>query len=574
MIVRIMFFIAVTNHEIAQNFQSNSVEWFKDGSSIITVVTDDFLSRYFEDENGFIIRSPIISSQKNKDTIFSQIKYKTDEKELIILKSTISGSSIYYHINSKGDFYCSTHISMLRKAGVPIKENSEVLPEFFIYRYVMPPNSLYKNINHLFTGGKLYIKIADGKCVIKSIDYYTPPKQNDKLNSIKFCSQEINNLLFDSVDKLSSSKNEIATLLSGGIDSSITSSICQNIFSINDSYSTGYPFEDAKLNIEKDYALSAADAFGMNHHYYEPTVDEYIKGFLEAISISEEPLHHLQTVLLHLLFKNGIPKNKKIVVHGLGAGFSFGNVTDYLYYKDKKMVKLLSKKPIKQIMLKVGGKGKVFVDTLNESTNDIPLSNPNNPLWPWHDFGSRKWVCNYFKTSEKEIIRTRYDFIKRFEDFSIYDKWSLYSLLGDEDITLSIWTKLGERNNKRLYAPFYDINVLDYVFSMPWKLKLRKQNILRKEIARQAKIPEFIVTRPKSSFGIRPERWSKKGGVFEPLIPLVSKVIDEKHIRSMQSFESKKAMTFWNMLNYAIWKRLCIENEPLEVLIEELDEVM
>jgi hypothetical protein len=30
-------------------------------------------------------------------------------------------------------------------------------------------------------------------------------------------------------------------------------------------------------------------------------------------------------------------------------------------------------------------------------------------------------------------------------------------------------------------------------------------------------------------------------------------------------------MIFWNMLNYGIWKRLFIENEPLERLVEELD---
>jgi len=91
-------------------------------------------------------------------------------------------------------------------------------------------------------------------------------------------------------------------------------------------------------------------------------------------------------------------------------------------------------------------------------------------------------------------------------------------------------------------------------------------------VARQLKIPEFIINRPKRSFGIRNEFWSEKGGVFEPLVPLASKAFEEKQIRDMQSSESNKAMTFWNMLNYAIWKRLCINNEPLELLQDELQE--
>ena len=110
------------------------------------------------------------------------------------------------------------------------------------------------------------------------------------------------------------------------------------------------------------------------------------------------------------------------------------------------------------------------------------------------------------------------------------------------------------------------------MFSIPWKLKLsRPQNKLRKEIARRGNIPEFIVTRPKRSFGISPNRWANKGGVFEPLIPLASKIFDENEIRKMQSSEPKKAMTSWNILNYSMWKRLCINNEPLEILLEELE---
>ena len=97
---------------------------------------------------------------------------------------------------------------------------------------------------------------------------------------------------------------------------------------------------------------------------------------------------------------------------------------------------------------------------------------------------------------------------------------------------------------------------------------------MRKEIARQSNLPKFIINRPKSAFGVRSKTWSMKGGVFEPLVPLASKVFDEKQIRYMQSSDPKKAMTFWNMLNYSIWKRLCINNEPLDDLIEELNEAM
>jgi asparagine synthetase B (glutamine-hydrolysing) len=576
-----MFLVAITKDGIAQNFQSVKVEEFNLHSSKITIITDRFLSKFFLEPDGFsVVESPLITTPDFRNIIFSHVRYHSAEKKLTIFKSTNSGRSIYYHINSHGDFFCSTHISMLRIAGVPIKENPGVLPEFFVYRYVMPPNSLYMNINHLFTGGRLHISIIDGICKFQSIDHFNALELDEKIKSIKKCSKIIYDYLSESIEKLRPVKDEISILMSGGKDSSVTSTICQKKFGINTSYSAGYPFEDPEFNFEKRYALSAAEVFGMTHHYYEPSTQEYLTGFLEAIALSEEPLHHLQTPLFHLLFKNAIPKDKKFIVHGQGAGFCFGNVGPYLYWREKKLTKLLSKKPMNNIYIKMSNvlnkangftKIQNYKQIINETTLNYPLYDSRNPLWSWHDFGSVDWVCHYFNVTHRDIIKSRYNFIKKFENRPIYDVWSLYSLLGDEDITLPIWHKLGEGNKKILYDPFYDLNVLNYVFSIPWKLKLsRPQNRLRNEIARRGDIPEFIIIRPKRSFGIKPDRYGGKKGVFEPLIPLASKVFDEKEIRKMQSTEEKKAMTYWNMLNYAIWKRLCINNEPLEVLLEEL----
>jgi len=552
-----MFLVSITKCEIENDFQSFIVDKFNINSSKVTVITDNFLSKCIYEENGFsVIESPLLSSSNFKDIVYSQAKYNKNENIFSIFRSTISGRPIYYHINSKGDFFCSNHISMLRKIGVPIEEN----------------------IEHLLTGGKLKLRIVDGKCTIQSIDHYNAPEQDQNLTSIKSCSKRIHYHLSESIEKLHSCKNDISVLLSGGVDSSIMCKICQDKFGINTSYSTGYPFEDQKLNIEKSYALSAAEAIGTNHKYFESTTQEYLKGFLEAISLSEEPLHHLQSVLLHLLFKEGIPRDKKIVIQGQGAGFSFGNFRGYLYWKDKKIIKVLSKKPLKKILTpisKISGKGNEFIKILNESTIKYKLSDPNNPLWSWHDFGSKNWVCNYFNVTEENIINNRYNFIKKFSDRSIYDIWSLYSIMGDEDSTQPIWTKIGEGNKRIIYSPLYDLDVLNYVFSIPWILKLRKpENQLRKEIARQSNVPEFIINRPKSAFGIHSKSWSVKGGAFEPLVPLASKVFDEKQIRYMQSSDPKRAMTFWNILNYSIWKRLCINNESLESLLEELNEAM
>jgi asparagine synthetase B (glutamine-hydrolysing) len=572
-----MFFFSITKEEIAQKFQSQHIEQFKTKSLFITIITDNFLSKLVMESNGFsIIESPLISNPDFFKIVFSEVKYNNNGN-IKISKSTISGRPIFYHITQDGEFFCSTHISMFRRAGIKIMENSEVLPEFFVYRLVMPPYTLYKNIYRLLMGGRLDINISTGKCKIQSVTHYTLPQKNQQIISINECAEQLFKYFYHSFEKINPSRNEIAVLLSGGIDSSIMSKICKEYLGIDYSYSTGYPFENSTTNIEKQYALSAAEALGMNHHYYEAEDKDYLFGFLEALSLSEEPLHHLQSVLLHLLFKNGIPTEKKIVVVSQGAGVTFGYFPNFPYMKDKPLIKLLSLKPFKNIIstiFRTSNKGKIIIDILNKSTSTDPLYHPNNPIWSWADYGSKSWACAYFNVSEKEIIKRQYDAIKEIEDKIIYDIWVLYSLLADEDITTSIWTKIGEGTKRILFFPYYDLDTQNYVLSIPWKLKLKSKNVLRKEIARHCEIPKFIISRAKSGFGIHPQRWSEKGGVFDPLIPLVSKIFDEQEIRKMQSTDFKKAMTFWNMLNYSIWKRLCINNESIEVLNEELKETI
>jgi len=42
----------------------------------------------------------------------------------------------------------------------------------------------------------------------------------------------------------------------------------------------------------------------------------------------------------------------------------------------------------------------------------------------------------------------------------------------------------------------------------------------------------------------------------------------------MQSGQFNRAHTFWAMLNYAVWKRLFIDGESLDTLLEELERSM
>jgi asparagine synthetase B (glutamine-hydrolysing) len=257
------------------------------------------------------------------------------------------------------------------------------------------------------------------------------------------------------------------------------------------------------------------------------------------------------------------------VVSGLGADGIFGSEFNRYIYRINSLPLKLFLKPFGflHISLLNSNRLKQLLNTelrLHKSFDD-----PDSIIWTPGCYGSKEWVCSYFKISDYDIIEGRYHTIKLFERRSIHDVISLHSFLGSGSFTASIWSKLSESQSKIVFYPYSDDNLVNYLYTIPWNVKLRNSKNILREIARDIEIPDVIINRAKQSFGISSDKWGEKGGVFEPLVSLCSKAFDVHEIQNLQSSEPEKAMTFWNILNYSLWKRLCIDNEPLSKLLDE-----
>jgi asparagine synthetase B (glutamine-hydrolysing) len=571
-----MFFLSLTKRKLDDAFESLNVKEIQSKPFVITIVTDNFLSKLTINKNGFsVIEAPFVSSDNFQDIILGRVIFQENDNTLEIFKPTISGRPIYYHINSDGEFFCSTHIALLREAGVVIQENQKALPEYFVYRLIMPPRTLYKDIEQLAAGSRLFLEFNNDRWQIKKILLFEPPVPDKKYSSLKKISEQTLHLLTESIRALNPCKERLSIIQSGGLDSSVLYQLCRRIYGSDETYSTGFPFEDPKDNLEKQYALTASHALKSKHTYCEFSTKEYLHGFIKGIAAAEEPMHHLQSVLLYLLFGR-LPENKNIVISGEGADSSFGSSINSRVYRLNSLIVQLVVGTLKSLRIaaltskrwqnRIKGLSETKL-RLNKSLHD-----PDHILWSIGYYGSKNWACNYFGVSDFDVIEGRYSTIRLFENRSIYDQITLVSFLGGASVSKSIWSKLGENKGKIVHYPFGYDDLLHYIHTVPWDLKLRNSKNILREVAKKIDLPGLIINRPKQSFGIDADKWGEKGGVFEPLIPLCAGVFDIREIQKMQSSELEKAMTFWNMLNYAIWKRLCINNEPVDVLLDELDD--
>jgi asparagine synthetase B (glutamine-hydrolysing) len=361
---------------------------------------------------------------------------------------------------------------------------------------------------------------------------------------------------------------------------------------VTESHSTSYPFETEANDVEKQYALSAAEALGAKHRFFVPTTRQFLRGFLDAVSVAEEPIVHTQSVLMLLMLRNGLPAGEGTVVVGQGADGAFGlrihqtveRVERFRAHHPRLAAalhpslwggiqRLLTLPPVSNAMRRTLSRlrrDSGVIDVLPRYWGaGVPLSHPRHVLWALGAVGDEKWARRHFGAARTQVISNRLATIQPYADRGVLDALSLLDFLGDVAVTQSVWSKFGESARKVVYYPFNSRALIDRAFETPWRLKnIEPKGVLR-DVARRVGVPEFIVARKKANFNVNPDRWALPGGVFDPLVPIATQEFGEEEVRRMQAPDWRGAYTFWMMLNYAVWKRIMIEGQNAGSLLAE-----
>lgn len=574
-----MLLVATSRSSLLSRLTRYSAQEFKLAKGwFLTLVTDGFLSQVKVSVDEIVVFESLLgSSNTGPDLQFISARFVNPLQTLEICKSTVSGRPLYYSAGSRGEFFASTHIKLLRQVGIAMEEDVEVLPELLMYRTVSAPRTLYRGIRQLSLSGRIVVRLEEHGCKFKVSDNYAPPENVVPHHDETDVSSRVAECLRDSIRPLQPAARNVATLLSGGLDSSILGKLVKDQFGAYDTFSSSYPFEDPAKEFEKAYALSAASALSTRHTVFIPTSQDFLLGFVEALAIAETPLHHLQSVLLHLLFKHAIPGHLDTIVCGEGADSAWGLAMHHMLRRSQALrQRVLSRGPF-HTGLRVAGK---FWPRALEVSRDVdtigglglPVSSPRCPVWTLGAYGDGEWIHAHYRVSENDIIGNRYESLQWAAQKSVNDIIALYALNFDVTLTTGVWSKLAEGQHKIVHYPFANKDLLDLAFSIPWDIKLRKPKEVLLKTGRRLGVPEVILGRPKRSFGIHSDRWAEKGGLLEPLIPVAAKVVDIDELRSLQGTASRPAMTLWSLINYAILKRLFILGEPVEVLLNEIQE--
>jgi asparagine synthase (glutamine-hydrolysing) len=426
------------------------------------------------------------------------------------------------------------------------KLNKEALNQYLQFFVPIEENTFYQKIYKLQAGH--YLIFDNNTKELKTKKYY-------KINTTKTIFDEstaidtIKQNLFDAVESRLIGDSKIASLLSGGVDSSLVSAIFSKLTDSKiDTFSIGY--ENYKKYDELKYAKLVSKYINSNHHEIILSKKNFIENIDESIEIMGEPHGDSASIPLNILSKQINQNGFKVVLSGEGSDELFLGYNTY------------------QTMLKFYN----FQQTLSKEQLDFlytytpSLQNNTKESEYFLRIAKKEFLYNSFgetfNNSQKARLLykphfftqkpTQKDFIDAMSLIDM-DIWLGNSLLSKVDAITSY-------NAVETRTPFLDFRLVNNAFAIESNLKLgNTTKYIIKQIADEF-LPKEIVHRSKKGFSTPSNEWIHEHYKDE-ILNLILEVSNAtglfkndfiKQIYEL-SIEGKFRQHLWHLFIFAKW---------------------
>jgi len=403
------------------------------------------------------------------------------------------GKKPFYYFNKDGKFIFSSMMKpIIKLLGYTPKLNKVALSQYLQYFVPLTPNTFYTDIFKLPSAS--YAIYENGKLEIKK---YYKIKTYKTITDESAALKEIEDILYNSVEQRLKSDVEVGTLLSGGIDSSLISTMYSQISNhkIN-TFSVGYKTH-TKYS-ELPYADLVARNINSNHLALEMTQRNFIESLDEVFENLEEPHADPAAIPLFHLTREINKQGIKTVLSGEGSDelfLGYDNYAKFLkYYEFSDSLDNKQNNFLNEIISSLGMGGNKEAEYLRRV---VKKENIYNSFGEIYTSSQRKKLLQKVATFKSETPK------KDPVDWMSYIDTKVW--LGEA--LLSKVDKMSMANSVETRNPFLDFRLVDTAFSIDSKLKVGDTNkYLLKKVASKY-IPKEIVNRQKKGFNSPFNEW-------------------------------------------------------------------
>ena len=286
--------------------------------------------------------------------MFAFAIYDSEKSKLFLVRDRFGEKPIYFFNTPKSFIFGSELKSILRFPNQKFKIDTLSLRYFFQYGYIPAPASIFKGIRKLNSGAYLECDFLNNTHNIKKVNYWKPNDIHDNNINSRYSNYQtaltkLESTLLESVKSQLISDVPIGSLLSGGIDSSLVTSLMTQCQDNVNTFSIG--FKDSDFD-ESHYSKKVARHLRTNHT--EVFLDEnHCKDIVPSLpNIYCEPFADSSQIPTYLISKVA-SESVKVVLTGDGADELFGGYNRYTQSpRVWKIIKILPK-PIRTIFASI-----------------------------------------------------------------------------------------------------------------------------------------------------------------------------------------------------------------------------
>ncbi|MBX2960433.1 MAG: asparagine synthase (glutamine-hydrolyzing) [Flavobacteriales bacterium] len=394
---------------------------------------------------------------------------------------------------------------------------------YFQFNYIPSNNSIFSKIKKLKPAHYIQLTNINELSKIQEHRYYTIPYQpNEYLpnttKSYDDAKKQLHNLLDDAVQKRLITDVPIGTFLSGGIDSSVISTLAKRHKSDLNTFSIGY--KDEPFFDETNYANSVAKKIGSKHHAFLLSNNDLYENLNEILDYFDEPFADSSAIAVYILCKH-TKQHVSVALSGDGADEIFSgynkHAAEFRVRHPSFNESLINwGYPLWSILPKSRNHKLTNINRqLYKFSLGAKLSNKER-YWLWAAILDEKHTNDLFITNPINES----DFLNRYHKRK---NNLLKSITIDGDINEVFYTDtkmvlvndmlkkvdaMSMANSLEVRTPFLDYRVVNFAFSLPVEFKINGQ--IKKKILQDTfknELPEELYNRAKHGFEVPLLSW-------------------------------------------------------------------
>jgi len=483
---------------------------------------------------------------KRFNGMFALAIFDKRRRRITLARDRLGIKPLYYWLGKKKLAFASEIKALLQVEEVKktISLDMEAFVSYVSMLWCPNTKTPFTSIRRLPQGSFMEIDLDTGE---HRVETFWKLHVRDRVTSFSRAKEGVLDLLTQSVKRRMIADVKVGGFLSGGLDSSvITTLMAQQTSEPLEAFTIAFSKEDQQTEAMMDdykYAKKLSDKLGFNLNKITASSTDAAELLPKIIYHLDEPVGDPAAINTYLMAKLAREKGTTILLSGQGSDEIFGGYRRYIaclfLERYKKIVPKYAQVVLNRIISKmpvaIGSKGIRWTRWMKR----LLLDKPDDLFGIYYSICNFISIQNLSKILNPEILdhitdRVHRHFFESFESSYLNRMCYTDTMLFLPGLNLNYCDKATMAASIECRVPFVDHELVEYAFSLPddYKVKrLTQKYVLKKAL--KGVLPQEIIYRPKMPFSSPIRSWVKKG-----LKPLIDEYLDESRISKQGLFNA------------------------------------